>query len=363
MIRLGALGDVARTMPAVATLKATYPQAQISWLVEPAARPLVALGPEIDEILVFPRDRFAHALRGGQWLRLGAEVRQLIQVLRKRRFDLVIDFHGLLKSAVLSQLTGAPVRLGFAAPVGREGSQWAATHRVKMHPGRWSRHERNAALVRYLGADGGPEFEPHLSRSSGIRIDSKARAALRSRFRADQPGVVLHPGTSPGTPYKRWPVSHFVLLARRLQEASGRPCLVTAGPDASEQALAQQVVEGAGGCAQRAPGDGTLAELVALLDEVPLVVAGDSGPLQLAAVLGTPVVQILGPTDPVENAPHPSAPARVVRVPQACSPCRSGCAEARCMQAVGVESVLEAALELLKGARVGPTLSPARMVR
>ena len=354
VIRLGALGDVARTMPAVERLARLYPRAQLSWLVEPAARPLVALGPSVDEILVFPRDRFVRAFRRGHWLRVASEARQMARTLREREFDLVVDFHGLLKSGVLSRLTGAPIRVGWAAPTGREGSQWAATHRARMRPGRWSRHERNAALVSYLGTPFGAASERRTAPDSGIRVDPASGAALRTQFLSHGPGVVLHPGSSRGTPYKRWPASNFVSLAQALCEASGRPCLITAGPDSVEQEIAQRIVQEAGPSAEMAPGDGTLDELVALLSAAPLVVAGDSGPLQLAAVLGTPVVQILGPTDPVENAPHPSASSRVLRVPPPCSPCRSGCSEAPCMRAVDVESVLAAALDVLGDSRPNP---------
>ena len=354
VIRLGALGDVARTMPAVERLARAYPRARLSWLVEPAARPLVALGPAVDEVLVFPREGFVRAFRRGHWLRLASEARQIARTLRERRFDLVVDFHGLLKSGVLSRLTRAPIRVAWAAPAGREGSQWAATHRARMRPGRWSRHERNDALVSYLGAPFGSESELRTAPNSVIHVDPESRAALRTQFSIHGAGVVLHPGSSRGTPYKRWPASNFVSLAQALFEASGRPCLITAGPDPVEQEIAQRIVEEAGASAEIAPGNGTLAELVALLSEAPLVVAGDSGPLQLAAVLGTPVVQILGPTDPVENAPHPSARSRVLRVPPPCSPCRKGCSEAPCMRAVDVESVLAAALDLLRDSRPNP---------
>ncbi|MCH2187978.1 glycosyltransferase family 9 protein [Myxococcota bacterium] len=348
VIRLGALGDVARTMPAVARLAKLYPDARISWLVEPAAQPLVNLGPAVDEVLVFPRDRFVRAVRRGHFLQLVSEARQVARTLREGQFDLVIDFHGLLKSGILSLLTRAPIRVAWAAPTGREGSQWAATHRAKMHPGRWSRHERNAALVSYLGDSGGAGSDFQGSNDAGIRVDPEASAALRTELSMRGAGVVLHPGSSRGTPYKRWPVSHFVALARALRQASGRPCLITSGPDRVEQDIAHRIAEESGSSAEIAPGNGTVAELVALLTEAPLVVAGDSGPLQLAAVLGTPVVQILGPTDPVENAPHPRAPSRVLRVPPPCSPCRSGCSEAPCMQAVDVDRVLSAALDVLE---------------
>ena len=347
VIRLGALGDVARTIPAVASLRSTYPRAHITWLVEPLAQDLVRHSPTVDELLVFPKEHLKHALRRGHLFALGSEIRLLTRNLRRGRFDLVADFHGLLKSALLSRLSGAPIRVGYAPPVGREGSWYAANHRVEMGPGPWTRHQRNAALVHYLLGAAWSEGRQESSFHPVVQVDPEARKTVVSLLTASKPGVVLHPGTSHGTPYKRWPASRFAALAQRLQAVTGQPCIITAGPDAVEQDLARSIVRRADRSAVLAPGRGTMADLIALLDAAPLVVAADSGPLQLASVLGTPVVQILGPTDPVENEPFPTSPARIVRVPQPCSPCRRGCAIATCMHAVDVDSVFVQARDLL----------------
>jgi ADP-heptose:LPS heptosyltransferase len=91
-----------------------------------------------------------------------------------------------------------------------------------------------------------------------------------------------------------------------------------------------------------------VADLAALFSRARLFVGGDSGPLHIASLVGTPVVQIVGPTDPVENEPSSFSPWRRVRVPLACSPCRRGCAAVTCMKVIPHETVVEAALELLE---------------
>ena len=331
VIRLGALGDVARTLPAASALRLAFPGAHIAWLVEPASGSLVVGQPWIDEAIEFPRERLHAALRAGAWIRLARELRRFVRGLRGRRFELVLDFHSILRSGVLSRLTGAPERVAYAPPFAREFAHVFANRWARLAPERISRFARNAALVRYLGVAGEPARRP-------LRVTA-ATPALRA--------VALHPGSSAATPYKRYGVAEFAVVARALAADTGTPCLVTRGPDAGEEALACALVAAAGDAARLAPRTSSAAELAALFAGCAVVIAGDTGPLHLAALAGTPVVQLLGPTDPVENAPWEGTPARTLRRGLACSPCRSGCAEAPCMGAIAPSDVVAAARELL----------------
>jgi ADP-heptose:LPS heptosyltransferase len=122
---------------------------------------------------------------------------------------------------------------------------------------------------------------------------------------------------------------------------------VLAGATPGERALAESIVAASSGAAELAPATPTLGDLAALLEQCRLYVGGDTGPMHVASLVGTPVVQILGPTDPIENAPWVDTPSRSVRTPVACSPCRRGCAAATCMRRVAPETVVEAARALL----------------
>jgi ADP-heptose:LPS heptosyltransferase len=159
--------------------------------------------------------------------------------------------------------------------------------------------------------------------------------------------VALHPGSSDGTPYKRWGSAAFGALARALHERQGIPCVVVFGPGRDDPRLAREVVEASLGAARLAPPTPSLRDLAALLASCRLYVGGDSGPLHVASLVGTPVVQLLGPTDPLENKPYPGTPSASVRVGLGCSPCRRGCAEAACMRLIEPEVVLRAAFDLL----------------
>lgn len=341
VIRLGALGDVIRTLPAVSALRAALPGAHLTWLVEPASAGAVAGQPWIDEVLVFPRSAIVTALARGRAGAAGRVLAAFLRALRAGRFELVLDFHSILKSGLLARASGAPLRLAYAPPFGREGGWRFANRLARLAPQRISRFERNLALVRALGVAARPESTP-------FRVGQAALEAIAARLPRDAP-VAIHPGTSPGTPHKRWTAAGYAAVAAALQRESGVTSIVTFGPDASERRLAEAVVAASGGAARLAPATASVGELAALFTRCRLYVGSDSGPMHVASLVGTPVVQILGPTDPIENTPWDGTPSRSVRVPVACSPCRRGCAPALCMRLVSPAGVIAAARELLDG--------------
>lgn len=108
---------MARTLPALGALRAHYPGAQICWLVEPMASGVLEGHPWIDELLVFPRESLVELVRRGRFVGLGRSLLAFLRELRGRRFDLVVDFHSILKSGMLSRVTGAPLRATYARPV------------------------------------------------------------------------------------------------------------------------------------------------------------------------------------------------------------------------------------------------------
>jgi len=347
VIRLGALGDVVRSLPAVSALRAAYPAARITWLVEPAASSALVGQSCIDDSCVFPRDALQSQLRRGAWWSLVRDARRFVRLLREERFDLVIDFHSILRSSVLSRLSGAPVRVAYAPPFGREYSHLLANRLLRLPAQKISRFERNASLVRFLGVSSDPTASP-------LRLPDDVRTRMAQALAGRAAAVVIHAGTSASTPYKRYPVARFAEVALRLKRDTGLGCLVTRGVSPAESETAHAIVERARGAAELAPETPTLLDLAALFASNRLAIAGDTGPLHLAALVGTPVVQLLGPTDPIENAPWQGVPSRSLRADLACSPCRRGCAAATCMQALAPDEVVIAARELLGGAnRVG----------
>jgi ADP-heptose:LPS heptosyltransferase len=341
VIRLGALGDVARTLPALRSLRAHYPKAQITWLVEPQAAGLLLDDPDLDRVMIFPRDSLSAHLRSARLAGLWRALRAMAISLREPRFDLVLDFHSILKSGVLARLTGSPERVAFAPPYGRELGWLFANRRARLAPARASRYERNLSLLRFLRIDcalPGPPLAP----------TRRARERIAGAVEGERPFVLIHPGSSVGAHYKRYAPARYGSVARRLVDEGEVDCLVVTGASSAESELADRIVEASAGRARLAPPTPDLSDLVALLAAARLVLGGDSGPLHMASLAGTPVVQIMGPTHPLENEPHPGTPWRRARVDVACNPCRRGCARATCMQVIPYESVLEHARELLE---------------
>jgi len=339
VIRLGAVGDVVRTLPAVSSLRSGYPRAHIAWLVEPASASVLAGQPWLDEVIVFPRSELRASLRGGRLLALSSQAGEFARALRARRFDLVIDFHSILKSGILSRLSGAKRRVTYARPFAREGAALFSTHRARLHPHRASRFERNRGLVRFLGLAEPPSSRP-------LRLSDEQLGRAERALGAGPAPVAIHPGTSETTPHKRYSVAGYAAVARALSE-EGVPSIVTVGPARDDRAFAEAVVQASGGAARIAPETPSLLDLAAVFARSRLYVGSDTGPMHVASLVGTPVVQLLGPTDPIENAPYPETASRTVRVQVGCNPCRRGCSAATCMRVIQPESVLNAARELL----------------
>jgi ADP-heptose:LPS heptosyltransferase len=363
VIRLGALGDVVRTLPAFAALRARYPGAHIAWLVETQSESALRAQPGIDDVIVFPREVLESLWRGRRFAAFVREALAFVGRLRRERFELVLDFHGILKTGLLSRASGARVRVGYARPFGRELSQCFASHRARVEPARLSRFARNAALVDFLGAQ--DRHAPADSLAAGARgvaaggfhVDAEQHAKMRKRLAAvlerneewgsDRPLAVIHPGSSARASYKRYPAAAWGAVARALR-ADGIGCIVSSGGEA-EREIARAVVEASNGAALLAPETADVGELAALFAACRVFLGSDSGPLHVASLVGTPVVQLLGPTDAVENHPFAGTPSRSVRVPVACSPCRRGCRAASCMQLIPPAAVHAAARELLAG--------------
>lgn len=349
VIRLGAIGDVLRTLPAFGELRARYPQAHIAWLVERKARAAVEGQPGVDEVIVFPREELEERLSARHFVAFVRDALGFASALRGRRFEMVLDFHAILKTGLIARASGARERISYARPFARELSGLWANRLARVEPPRVSRFVRNAALVDFLGV--GLPSVPLAERGEGrgFVVDPARREATREQLAGlSAPVAVIHPGSSMRASYKRYPAAAWGEVAGRLT-ARGITCIVSAGAE-GERRLAEAVVAESGGEARLAPTTDSLVDLAALFEACDLFLGSDSGPLHLASLVGTPVVQVLGPTDPVENLPWPGTPSRSVRVPVGCSPCRRGCADAPCMKVLPPLAVVGAVRELLADA-------------
>jgi ADP-heptose:LPS heptosyltransferase len=346
VVRLGALGDVLRTLPAVIALRALHPASHLAWLVEPAAASAVRAGSCVDEILVFPRGELVAALSRGDLRGFVRSLRAFLHRLRERRFEIVLDFHGLAKSGLLAAASGAPLRYGYRRGIAREASHLFSHREVDLPSARVSRFERNAALVRALAAPAEAKVPDGPILAPSAAAQARLEARLVACGRAGASGFVLvHPGSSPKAGHKRYAPAAWRAVADRLV-GSGLEVWLVAGRDAAERALVDEIVAGGEGRVVAAPETPELDDLLALIVRASVFAACDSGPLHAASLCGVPVVQLLGPTDPVHNEPAAASDWRRLHVPLPCSPCRRGCADPACMRAIAPARVAEAILAL-----------------
>jgi heptosyltransferase I len=300
IVRIGAMGDVLHAMPAVTALRQAYPEWEIGWVVEPRWLPLLRAGespprtsgmPLVDRVYVAATRDWKRRPFSGETL---GEIRSLAREMREGRFDLCVDMQGSIRSAVIGRLAGAKRFAGPAEPRERE-ARWLYGERV----GTASRHviEQGCEL---LGAAVGERLAPA---QVSLPFDPTAERdvdALLERVAGARSFVLIAPSAGWGA--KQWPTERYGLVAGALVEA-GFAVLVNAG--SADDARARAVVEASGGQAVAVPG--SMAQLIALVRRASLVMAGDTGPLHMAAALGRPVVAIFGPTDPVRNGPYGTA--------------------------------------------------------
>jgi heptosyltransferase I len=295
LIRLGAVGDVLRTLPALHLIRSTFPAVHVAWLVEELSRDLLSGHPEIDEVIPFPRRELGRvARRPRDFTRVLAA---FIRDLRRRRFSVALDFQGTLKSAFLARLSGAPRRVGFAPGHCREASFLFTNEWVRPHGRTLNRVERNLLIAEAVGARGDAIEIVLPERPEEGRAAAEILRAVNPRGGSL---VVLSPGSSRRQRYKRWPAGHFSRLAARLGSSAEIVPLVAWGP--GEEALASEVVSASGGRVLKAPPT-SLRLLAAVLRRSDLFIGADSGPMHLAWAVGCPVLALFGPTDPRLNAP------------------------------------------------------------
>jgi lipopolysaccharide heptosyltransferase I len=285
IVRLSAVGDVVHGVPVLNALRAAFPQAFLAWVVEQRAASLLRGHKSLDELIVVPRG----------WLKSPAAVWRLRRRLRSMRFDLTIDLQGLTKSAVAAWLSGAPRRIGFGGANGRELSPWLNNQRVVST----ARHviDCNLELLRPLGIES-PEvrFDLPESPDDGAAAERIIREAkLEGRF------AVINPGA--GWPSKLWPPERFAAVARHLG-GRGVPTVVVWGGQ-QERDWAAGIVAGSDGYGRLAPAT-SLTELAALARRACLFIASDTGPLHIAAAVGTPSIGLYGPMSGQRNGPYGS---------------------------------------------------------
>ncbi len=327
IVKLSAIGDVIHALPTAYALKETFPGVKITWVVEPPAYDLLTNNPCIDEVIVFEKKKFKTF--AGFLKHIGA----LKAKLQKQKYDAVLDLQGLFKSAALAWLSRSDVKLGCANM--REGSDKVSRPVVGPHA---NGHivERYLDVVRELGCSVKEVVFP-----LGITDEDVSMAKrLMKQAGADieNPYVVLAVGAN--WPNKRWPSKHYAGLVDWLYSQNKIPVLIGGG--VVDERLAAEI----SALSEIPPvdlvGKTSLKQLAHIIRGSEALVGGDTGPVHLGAGLKTPVVMVMGPTDPNRNGPY-GQEENVLEVSYSCKHCwKRECRYQRdCLQNITVEQVTE----------------------
>ncbi|MBI2435217.1 MAG: glycosyltransferase family 9 protein [Candidatus Hydrogenedentes bacterium] len=288
LLRLSAIGDVVRVLPALHALRDQYPTAQIDFAVEQKAAAVLLDHPALDKLWVFERGQ-------GTW-QDSKLFREFAKSIRRERYDIVVDFHGIFKTGFLVARSGAPQRVGFARPRAQELSWLLLTKRVALPSKRMNRIEENLELAKALGAR-----RHHLEVEIAIPEEARELVSdyLHHQFLGAKKIVAVHVPVD--RPEKQWPVQHFVELADLLLGDGRFEVLLTYGP--GQRGPVEEVQR----LSKRKPEICVefpdLKHYCALMEQVHLFFGGDTGPMHLASAMNVPVVAVFGGTDPQMHGP------------------------------------------------------------
>jgi heptosyltransferase I len=296
IVRLGSMGDIIHTLPAVTALRGAFPEARIGWIVEerwaellctlsePRSGPRSPRRPLVDRIhtvntKTWRKDPFS----AQTWEQIAAGLSEL----RAQRYEVAVDFQGAVRSALLARWSGAPTIYGFAQPRENVASMFYTRDVIARGSHIVVQNLSLAEAVTRAPLDV-PKIE--FPRDEAIEKQCEERLQHIGDF------ALLNPGAGWGA--KQWPPERYGEVAKRLAE-DGVKSFINFGP--GEEFLMRTVESASEGAATGI--SCSLPELVAIARHARLFVGGDTGPMHLAAALGVPVVAIFGPTNPARNGP------------------------------------------------------------
>lgn len=341
IVKLSAIGDVIHTLPALNAIRRHDPEGCITWLVEEDAAPLIENHEALDRVLVSKRKRWIKGLVSASGLKNIKEAYRFLKTLRDTRYDLVIDFQGLFKSGIMAGLARGKRKAGFGRGMDHmEYSYFFLNERV---PAVAMDHHALLRSMMLLNALGIPAYEIEFK----IPIRDRDRHLVEERLmkhgvKGDRPLVAVNPMAKWET--KLWSNDKFANLADILIGQFGADVVFTGSP--GDRKTIQHIMSAMKEKAVNLAGETTLINLAALYKKADALVSTDTGPMHLAAAVGTPVVALLGPTAPWRTGPFGSGH-QIIRTGIKCSPCyKRKCDTRECMERISVRNVLDGVRKL-----------------
>ncbi|AGB42275.1 3-deoxy-D-manno-octulosonic-acid transferase [Halobacteroides halobius DSM 5150] len=297
LVRLSAIGDVIHALPVARAVRETYPQAQLTWIVEEKAKDLVIDNPNLDRVIVLPKEQWKADFKANKRATL-KEAKEFFAKIRKEYdFDLALDLHGLFKSGLTAYLSGAKRRIGSQA--GQEGSPLFYNQQLELPTTQMHQIDKHLYLAKKgLGATSQEVgFDIVISKEEKIKVD---QLLTELKITETDKLVAINPLTSWES--KNWLPSRYAQLADRLIKELDVTVIFTGGPSDQEQIEAIQ--DQMDTLAYNLAGQTNLKETAELYRRALIFVGGDTGPLHLAVAMGLPAVALFGPTTPVTHGPY-----------------------------------------------------------
>lgn len=292
IVRPTALGDVARTVPALVTLRHAFPNASIDWLVHEGFADVIRHHPALDAIVPFPRKRFGQMLTSPS---TAAEFRRWARSLRQAKYDIAVDLQGLIRSGFFTWLTFAKQRIGYSNA--RELAWLGYNRRYKIDR-QMHAVDRMLALLAAAGYPPVHDMRLYVGDADARWLDQlfASDARLKGGYFAVAPTARWLS--------KCWPIDRYTEIVKRLlaDGRAGHAAVILAAP--SERSQVQPILDTLGKDAPIIIPTTTVGQLAALLSRASLLIANDSAPLHIAVGFDRPTIAVFGPTDPALVGPY-----------------------------------------------------------
>lgn len=322
IVKPSSMGDIIHAFPVAAAIKRARPDVTVDWVAKSGFVELVKLSPHVDNVIPF--------LSGKLWK--PSTVRRvagfLLGRVGGRRYDAVLDLQALFRSGLISAFARTSVKIGFSDA--RELASLFYDVKIVPPPNVHAVDKLMSALEGVgIPVDGPPAFD--------MGIPGEARD-WADKIAPESPFIAVNPNARWAT--KRWPVANFAALSKEIYRRSGALTVIVGGPDDVERG--EELARLIGPAATNLTNSGGLGRLAAILERASLMITNDSGPMHLAAAVGTPVIAIFGPTDPDAVGPYGKGHT-TLKAGVGCSPCRNkkNCPRSiECMTKITVEEAL-----------------------
>jgi lipopolysaccharide heptosyltransferase I len=334
IIKPSSIGDIIHALPFLYSIRARYPKAKISWLINSGFEEMIINNPYLNDVILFERKRWGGF--GGIISKLG-ELNRFIKGIKSRRFDTVIDLQGLLRSGVITYFSGAEYRIGFANA--RELSLIFYNYKIFPSINEMYAVDRYLLIAKELGAD-------ITQKDFTINIPVKEKEYVDSLIGKDKKRLLIAINPSARWETKMWFLKRYAELIDTIADRLKAQTILIGSRE--DEVRVNELSSMTKSKSLNLSGKTSLLQLAALLKKVALLVTNDSGPMHIAAAVGTPVVALFGPTRPKRTGPYGNGHV-VMQKDISCIGClKKRCDDLKCMEAITVDEVFGAVRKILQ---------------